>query len=381
MHSLPDLAMKNESIRTDLKQLTGYPLQMQLNGFGTPEPLAWSVWSDGQLVTTGGFLEEPGLPLHMILPSEQLERLPEEVQDVVYFAPWAQFTVLQAMLTSHQAFELALSNPLLFILLVECSVLKMLTKESFGWLVQQPRADILHQVGLTESASAVRILSRTRGRMKTRQDLHAICRVLRDDHLLSHLRHLQQPTIAAFLLVDYMPEIVWPGLLKMLHPNDGMAKVKALSTLVSRLKTLGASCQRLHRLNQAAELQATFDRFRERQNQHLASYYQKKFGPYPPAPVPGNEYVKPLVSWNELLSEGHKMRHCVASHAERVSAGEIFIYRVELNLRLTLSLWKTDDGWAVKELKGLANSTPDDSAVRMVQKWLDRDSVQKGSPW
>ena len=206
-------------------------------------------------------------------------------------------------------------------------------------------------------------------------------RVLRDDHLLSHLRHLQQPTIAAFLLVDYMPEIVWPGLLKMLHPNDGMAKVKALSTLVSRLKTLGASCQRLHRLNQAAELQATFDRFRERQNQHLASYYQKKFGPYPPAPVPGNEYVKPLVSWNELLSEGHKMRHCVASHAERVSAGEIFIYRVELNLRLTLSLWKTDDGWAVKELKGLANSTPDDSAVRMVQKWLDRDSVQKGSPW
>jgi len=375
MLGFPVLAMKGESSHIDLKQLSGYPLQMQLNGFSSDEPLAWSVWSDGQLVARGGFLEEPGLPLHMILPSDQLERLPEDVQEVVYFAPWAQFTVLQAMLTSHQAFELAISNPLLFILLVEFSVMKMLTKANFGWLVQQPRVEILRQLGLAESASAVRILSRTRGRMRTRQDLHAICRVLQDDHLLSHLRHLQQPTIAAFLMVDYMPETIWPRLLKMLHPNDGMAKVKALSTLVSRLRDLGARCQQLRSLNQFEQLQATFDRLRERQNLHLACYYQKKLGPYPPAPVPGNEYVKPLISWRELLREGDEMRHCVASHAERVSSGEIFIYRVELDQRLTLSLRKSSDGWVIKELKGFANSIPDEREARMVQKWLGSNSI------
>lgn len=82
MLGFPVLAMKGESSHIDLKQLSGYPLQMQLNGFSSDEPLAWSVWSDGQLVARGGFLEEPGLPLHMILPSDQLERLPEDVQEV-----------------------------------------------------------------------------------------------------------------------------------------------------------------------------------------------------------------------------------------------------------------------------------------------------------
>lgn len=93
----------------------------------------------------------------------------------------------------------------------------------------------------------------------------------------------------------------------------------------------------------------------------------------PPIPgIPGR--IEPVTSAAGLVDEGEEQGNCVASYANRVSAGHTFIYRVLYPERATLSIvLKTPfGGWEIGELEKRYNTDTSAETEEYVQAWLDR---------
>ena len=93
----------------------------------------------------------------------------------------------------------------------------------------------------------------------------------------------------------------------------------------------------------------------------------------PLPPMPGIEdRIVPLRSKTELLAEGRIQRNCVASYADRVVAGECYIYRVLHPNRATLSVSLQSAGnWEISELQASCNRPVDHITWKYVNEWLD----------
>lgn len=77
---------------------------------------------------------------------------------------------------------------------------------------------------------------------------------------------------------------------------------------------------------------------------------------FPAPPYMGTDDVQPICTLEELIEEGRSMRHCVASRAEMIADGSIFIYRVKSPARATAAIqWKVNR-WQLSELRGKSNS-------------------------
>ena len=105
------------------------------------------------------------------------------------------------------------------------------------------------------------------------------------------------------------------------------------------------SIQQIHRWHDALS-----DEHRHRTAGHIRP---SLFGP---APFPGNQRIRPILTGEELLEEGEVMKNCVASLHQRILDGNYFVYRVEQPVRATLSIIRRENGWEPCEIKGLSNT-------------------------
>jgi hypothetical protein len=92
---------------------------------------------------------------------------------------------------------------------------------------------------------------------------------------------------------------------------------------------------------------------------------------FPRPPLPGSEVIVPLRSPRALVEEGRQQDNCVATYAERVAAGETFIYRVLRPERATLSIVRISGRWQVGELLCAHNRPVSSATWRAVERWLD----------
>jgi hypothetical protein len=100
---------------------------------------------------------------------------------------------------------------------------------------------------------------------------------------------------------------------------------------------------------------------------------RKSLGPLPRPPLLGiKDQIVPICTKTELLAEGRMQKNCVASHAERVIAGEYYIYRVLHPSRATLSVSLQSDGnWQISELELSCNRPVNGATRAFVNQWLD----------
>lgn len=358
----------------DLTVMMGYPLRIHVNSASAGEPLFWESWSHDKCLVSSTFLQSPGLPLNVLLSESERALIPSQAWALACAVPSKQYQLLQTMSLSKQALELAISNPLLFVLLVDYAEQHDFDVAYFQKVVLAKRTSILSQMGLVDSLSAVRILARTPLHLKHYANLQAVISVLEDKGLVAHLCHVQQPTIAAFLLLCRRPQLLWPSLLDMLQAESSLAQATLLYNLVRDCHALGADLKQLQRLKNQVQLRALHDRLVQRYNAHnnieRAAHYLSVYGEYPLPPIAGTEQIQPLTSWEELLIEGQAMNHCAASFHKRIYAGSSFIYKVLGEKRLTLSLAKTRRGWVLEELSGYANGAPSAQDQELVHSWL-----------
>lgn len=354
--------------------MVGYSMSLRIEKPDSCKPLSWTSWSQAEQVCTGGFLEDPGVPVQALLDAGVFSNTPAKILELAADVPALQYPMLQAMLKTTAAVELAQSNPLLFILLVDHGSRNSIDEQHFERLVQGKRTAILREMGMVSSNSAVRILARTALPLRRFNQLRAVQRVLREQQLLTQMCHVKQPTIAAFHMLAGQVDPVWPGLLNMLQPEMDEKTINFIIGRIADCQRMGATYNQLQQTASPAGLDRLHDRLVARYN---AQDYDRRivqleslYGDYPAAPVPDTECIRALTSWADLVHEGKAMRHCVVSRHSEIAKGRQFIYRVWGKQRLTLALAYNGDDWRVYEVRGFANCDPVQEDMDMIQRWL-----------
>lgn len=358
----------------DLSHDIGYPLSIYVNTLQHQQPLFWQSWSGDELLEHSTFLQASGLPICMLLPPEQFSSIPSRVLTIAMAVPLKQLQLLQGMLISSAAMELALSNPLLFILLVDHAERQNFDELQFKAFVLQKRTDILRYLQLPSSPSVVRLLARTELNLRYFKDLKTVSEVLRTPKLLNSLRHVQQPCINHFLFLRRYRGLFWQGLLEMINPHTSVADMGYIQRLAQDSCALGGTLASLRHTTTQLELHNLHNRLIDRHNRisidKRSRQFQQLYGDFPTPPLFGNNTIVPLSSWYALVLEGLLMRHCVASYHPKIHAGEIFIYQVHTSQRMTLAIIPKGKNWVIDELRGHANAPASDEAILLVNQWL-----------
>lgn len=366
--------VRNDTKLIDMSAVMGYPLRIHINSITSSKPLFWYSHSSQQILAASSFLQSPGLPLSIILSESEQETICFAAKKLIKSVPGQDYQLLQAMLISEQAMELALSNPLLFVLLVNYAKKHNFDAENFKRIVLRKRAAILREMGLIDSNSAVRILARTPVYIPYSSSISTIAWMLEDEQLINMLRHLRNSSVAAFIMAYKQTKKVWPALLDMLNHDSSYADIGELNQIVDDCRRMGASQKQLQRVQNRQQLKQLHDRLVERFNVEQTAvqlaHYKNIYGQYPAPPLPGTEHIQAVTSWEELMREGKEMRHCVSSYHQSIHNRRVFIYRVFGETRLTLSINKCNGRWVLGELKGFANSLPSSSDKELVKKWL-----------
>jgi hypothetical protein len=71
---------------------------------------------------------------------------------------------------------------------------------------------------------------------------------------------------------------------------------------------------------------------------------------FPEPPFAGTDHIQPILTPEELHQEGRLMHHCVDEYDRLVASGEVFVYRVFLPVRATLSIIFRDGNWIPDQL-------------------------------
>lgn len=358
----------------DLSEIVGYPLEIRIHNLSSQTPLWWQSWSNNELLDEGDFLVSPGGDLEAYLSQTDLEMLPDTIRTLIKAMPLLSFEIMQAALSSKEAEELAISNPLLFILLVHYAKCEQLSIDVFQQLVQSKRSRIAQTLGLAGGSSIVKILARMQFIELRVYDLFLLSHLLKDINNINKLRHIKAPSISALILLDISEEFLWPNLFTMVNSCSTTRQVTSIKRLLRDSIQLGVRAQAFKRIENFEELQALHDRAVVRFNsqdiaRHARTLYLK-YGDYPSAPLPGNTQIVAISSWSDLLAEGAIMHHCISSYHGLLAQGSHFVYQIYGEHRLTLSIEKRERGWVLGELRGLANTYASKNDQDLVANWL-----------
>lgn len=380
-------------IRTlDVSRAVGYPLTLHVAAWRSATPFTWHSLHDGELLARGDFLASPGIEwtmLEAIQGEELLAGMPETVRGAMSLAPFIGVELAQACGRLSAARDLAASAPLLLIMLVERGVEETWTLEVLAHVLANKQADVCSAVGIVGTKSCARLIRRCRLRPMNRSETVAIRRALTHEPNLAILRHYATPSLDHLLFLGRFNGDRWPGLPAMIDelftynaPGDQHLPVGTTSRLQSTLqdveRMLPAGDRRPERVDSLATLNRLHDRLVERLNaarhetertSHPITLLQRH-GFYPDPPLPGNNHIDPIISWDGLLQEGKTMRHCIGAYDGAIAAGQVAIYHLHSPEPITVALRPQGRTWILSEASGKANARPSAAAMKAIQAWL-----------
>lgn len=137
------------------------------------------------------------------------------------------------------------------------------------------------------------------------------------------------------------------------------------------------------RIRRAIEAQKEQERLHQLERQREADRRARRSRlPFPEPPIPGNEYIVPIVSEPELIIEGLDQRNCVASYVDRVRDGHAYFYRVLNPERATLLIVRGRKGtWMPSEVKRKANGAVGPRTITAVQVWIAEEGSKRRRIW
>jgi hypothetical protein len=92
--------------------------------------------------------------------------------------------------------------------------------------------------------------------------------------------------------------------------------------------------------------------------------------PFPAPPLPGNGNIEPLTSVDALIDEGIEQKNCAGDYGRRVIFGALYLYRVMLPDRATLSIQAVSGRWRIDQLRSKCNGPVKDRTRQIVERWL-----------
>ncbi|MGM0855869.1 MAG: PcfJ domain-containing protein [Pseudomonadota bacterium] len=371
----------------DFQAAIGYPLTLHLSPWQSATPFAWESRVDGERVASGMFLSPLGIGWEMLASTHAktlMAGMPESVRAVIRIAPFLGVELAQVCGQLSAARELAVSSPLLLIMLVEQGVQEAWTPEIFERLLAKPQSLQCAAIGLSQSKSYAKLLRRCVLWPMIPRDLRELSRTLLRANDVALLRHRAPLNLAHLLFLARYEGERWPGLLGLIDETfEGHTPRPGAHSWLKRMindtaRMLPATPQALYRVRTIAGLQALHDRQIQRFNADLrgdggmqsAVELQHRHGLYPTPPLPGTDTIQPITSWQALLHEGQCMGHCVGSYDRAVALKNVAIYHMDFPQALTIAIAPQGKRWGLIEARGVRNAMPLNEAQEAIQAWL-----------
>lgn len=65
-------------------------------------------------------------------------------------------------------------------------------------------------------------------------------------------------------------------------------------------------------------------------------------------PLPNTTSITAITSWQDLLLEGERMRHCVGSYSSAVANGQVAIYHLQQPEPVTVAITPQGQRWKLR---------------------------------
>lgn len=295
--------------------------------------------------------------------------------------------MLKIAALSQKARDLLLQRPTLLYLVCEQYPLD---QDEVLSLCELGQREILAQLGLASSRSALRFLDRIEGDFSTRSILIIIHRLL-DPEMMSFQLFKHYKTITNLTLQIYLqwPTLTGTRLGRHLAQTTQRERFQ-INQILSDVFQLGYrvldvdSIKRIHAVTSYEELRSLHDRW-------VVSQHRINFVPDANSNKPyvisfeGNNNIVPIRNYQELELEGVEQNHCVAIYHNRIIKGEYLVYKMFMPERVTIGLkrhyvvnGRVSDTYTVDQIQARNNRMPSSETLEAVYGWLD--SMKSAKP-
>jgi len=307
---------------------------------------------------------------------EWYSAIPEKVRSLIVKYRHIDFAILY--LTSHYryAYELFISHPTLFWLVMCEAKQNTWTEEKLMTVIGLPRKKVMEECGLPATQAAVTLLTKFNFE---RYDITALSIIKKVFELKAYqkINHHQQINLMLAKLIVRHPVLVRPTFIHKLEDDEWNSH---LSNTLNDVFRLAEQLETRNIIDDIAgcisnsELIALHDHLASLLNQRLAKQaYLKKYNvDYPEPPIVGNDNIIPIINGEELLQEGIDQKNCVASYHDDISTGHYFVYKVLSPERATLGLkLVTGQKPELEQLYLKRNEEVSDMTKKSVLLWLN----------
>ena len=300
-----------------------------------------------------------------------------------------QFSLLRWVARYRQARDLLTNNPILLWCLVHIAEQERWRQSEEIELLDKPQRFILQRISSVDSQSAVRLLRKIEIGQGDKRELRLVLWAIRNPRVRKRLAHLPRIPISVIGFLQCFPEATdW----RLVHslPKKLPKELSPIYSLAYRYRQLWKDIIKLSDalgITNTDPLLAACRSLDELQHHH--GTWTKRLNLLPPKlppepnpnrvgridrgwgipPLPGNEYIHPILDAETLQEEGRQLSHCVGSYVNDVVDGKRFIYRVIWPERATLEI-VLKPALSIGRCLLQNNKTPSAKTLSVVQHWF-----------
>lgn len=341
--------------------------------------MTWRNTSDDSEAETGQHLKDPGIPFSFFVCSQEaqpwLASIPEDLinklEQFDTMFSGVTFPLLAFMSQSNRAKELFESSPALMGLIQFAAKYHQWSFQDILEISQKKRKEILAACGIAGDKLVQRVLSKLSIKMFGMRDYQCLINFnwAYSGKLLSHINYVDMKLLhfisqklefsKARFLLQYHSLWNWSNFKLIINDSESMARRLAITNITDQINR----CKNLNELNRL------HDRLIEQLNRR--SIKDMPLIEFPEPPIEGNESIIPIRNNIELMIEGKKQRHCVASYENAVMDGVYYVYRLLEPERATVGLnIRSDDSVFVNQIKLVCNGTASNETKQVIADWI-----------
>jgi len=327
---------------------------------------------------------DSNLPVHQFI-----KKIPEQIRSRLSTFNYLQTTMLQIAALSENARELISDIPILLWLIAEKLNKGEWSFEKCEIVLNKKRKSILKHIFGNGSKADIKSLRKIRLMHGERDELKTIKTALENNSLGGQLNHWNTIPVQIIALLQRFPNLSDASFIKQISLNtydriaDSIAGSYKICKLWDDIYQMGNVLEIENIpliLNQAKTIDALknlHDRWMNRL--HMKDTIISRGKPFLPPPIPGNENIYPIQTFEDLLAEGKLMNHCVGGYVHKVQNGTSYIYRVLYPQRATLEIIGKGKNARIGEFKRAYNQSPSNKTMLMVADWLEKFKKSIGS--
>ena len=334
-------------------------------------------------------LRDPDLPLvsdaHLNSPDlpvyDFIRQIPDAVRSRILSFNYLQTTMLQLAARTDKALDLLCDIPVLLWLIAEKYHHQSWSLEKCDIVLSKKRKSILKEILQTGTKADIKFLKKIKLMHGEQDELNIIKTAIRQGTQGGQLKHWPVIPVQVIALLARFPNLSDAAFLRVISAKmydriaDGLADSYRVCKLWDDIYHMGTVLDIKNLpgvLNQARSVNALkkiHDRWMNRLHRQETIISDGKSFRTPP--IPANDNIYPVLTFEDLLAEGRLMHHCVGGYVDKINSGSSYVYRVLQPERATLEIIGQGKNVRIGEFRRGYNQSPSGKTYLTVKTWLE----------